>query len=211
MYIPEPFRESDPDCLRAFMAENNFATLVSGAETGPIATHLPLRLDCSAGPQGTLVGHMARANPHWREFESGTLVLAIFHGPHEYISPDWQVSELALPTWNYAAVHVWARPTLIEDSQRVRQLLDDLVEANESGRPTPWANDLPLEFRSKMERAIVAFELSIERIEGKFKLSQNRPEADQQGALEGLESERTGSELADLWKSRLKLPAAPSG
>jgi len=210
MYIPEPFRESDPERLHAFMAENNFVTLVSAAETGPIATHLPLLLDGNAGLQGKLVGHMARANPHWREFESGPLVLAIFHGPHEYISPDWQISELALPTWNYAAVHVYARPTLIEDSQRVRQLLDDLLEANESGRPTPWANDLPPEFRSKMERAIVAFELSIERIEGKFKLSQNRPEADQKSALEGLESERAGSQLADLWRPLLK-PSADRG
>ena len=203
MYIPDAFHESDPERLQSFMTENSFATLMSPAEAGPIATHLPLLLDGKAGPQGKLVGHMARANPHWREFESGRLVLVIFHGPHEYISPDWQSSELALPTWNYAAVHVYARPALIEDSRRVRQVLDDLVETNESGRLTPWANDLPEEFRSKMERAIVAFELSIERVEGKFKLSQNRPAADQKGALKGLESERPGSQLADLWRPLL--------
>jgi transcriptional regulator len=204
MYIPDAFHESDPDRLQAFMAENSFATLISPAEAGPIATHLPLLLDGKAGPQGMLVGHMARANPHWREFESGRLVLVIFHGPHEYISPDWQSSELALPTWNYAAVHVYARPALIEETARVRQTLDDLVQASEAGRSSPWPNALPEEFRSKMERAIVAFELSIERIEGKFKLSQNRPAADQKSALKGLESERPGSQLADFWRPLLK-------
>ncbi len=204
MYIPDAFHESDPDSLQAFMAENSFATLMSPAEAGPIATHLPLLLDGKAGPQGMLVGHMARANPHWREFESGHPVLVIFHGPHEYISPDWQSSELALPTWNYAAVHVYARPALIEEPARVRQVLDALVQASEAGRSSPWPNALPEEFRSKMERAIVAFELSIERIEGKFKLSQNRPAADQKSALKGLESERPGSQLADFWRPLLK-------
>ena len=204
MYIPDAFHESDPDRLQAFMAENSFATLMSPAEAGPIATHLPLLLDGKAGPQGMLVGHMARANPHWREFESGRLVLVIFHGPHEYISPDWQSSELSLPTWNYAAVHVYARPALIEEPARVRQVLDALVQASEAGRSSPWPNALPEEFRSKMERAIVAFELSIERIEGKFKLSQNRPAADQKSALKGLESERPGSQLADFWRPLLK-------
>jgi len=131
-------------------------------------------------------------------------VLVIFHGPHEYISPDWQSSELALPTWNYAAVHVYARPALIEEPARVRQVLDALVQASEAGRSSPWPNALPEEFRSKMERAIVAFELSIERVEGKFKLSQNRPAADQKSALKGLESERPGSQLADLWRPLLK-------
>ena len=206
MYVPHHFRVSDIEQLHAFIAAHSFATLVSNSETGPFATHLPLMLDAETGESGKLVGHMARSNPHWRQLESAQPVLAIFQGPHAYISPTWYVSQPALPTWNYTAVHVYGRAVLIEDSHRVRRLLDELIDAHESGLSAPWVNDLPAEFREKMEQGIVAFELSIERIEGKFKLSQNRPAADQGAALEGLKSENCDSDLVEFWSHLLHPP-----
>ena len=199
MYVPRHFRVSDIEELHAFIAAHSFATLVSNLETGPLATHLPLILEAKPGESGKLVGHMARSNPHWQQLESAQPALAIFHGPHAYISPTWYVSQPALPTWNYAAVHVYGNALLIRDSRRVHRLLDDLIEANESRLSAPWANDLPVEFREKMEQGVVAFELSIERIEGKFKLSQNRPPADQAAALEGLRSNNRDSDLVGFW------------
>jgi transcriptional regulator len=205
MYVPRHFRVSDPEELQGFIEAHGFATLVSNSATGPLATHLPLMLDRDAGDHGTLIGHMARSNPHWHVLESAEPTLAMFLGPHAYISPAWYVAQPALPTWNYSAVHAYGRPTLIEDSRRVGRLLDELVEVYESGRSAPWSNDLPAEFRAKMEKGVVAFELSIERIEGKFKLSQNRSAADQRSALEGLASEGGGCDLVEFW-SRLLPP-----
>lgn len=209
MYIPRHFRVEDLEQLHAFIGAHGFATLVSNSESGPTATHLPLMLDRGAGEYGTLVGHMARANPHWRDFVSPQPVLAVFHGRHAYVSPAWYASQPSLPTWNYAVVHAYGRPELIEEPSRVRQVLDELVEAHESGRSSPWANDLPVDFRSKMERGIVAFELPIERIEGKFKLSQNRPVADQKSARNGLASEAGSRGLVDLWTQFLVGPEDP--
>jgi transcriptional regulator len=203
MYVPHHFQVSDLEELHAFIVAHGFATLVSSSEAGPFATHLPLMLDTGSGDHGKLIGHMARANPHWRQFASGQSTLAIFHGPHAYISPAWYVSRPTLPTWNYAAVHAYGHPVLIEEPPRVRRLLDELVAASESRRAAPWANDLPEDFRSKMERAIVAFEIPINRIEGKFKLSQNRTADDQWSALESLELEGGSPELVELWRRLL--------
>jgi transcriptional regulator len=130
---------------------------------------------------------MARANTQWRAFAAGTEALVVFQGPHAYISPSWYATELSVPTWNYVVVHAYGEPRLIEEPASVRALLEATTATYESGFPEPWAVDrLPVDFVEKLAGAIVAFEIPITRIEGKFKLGQNRSEADRQGALAGL-------------------------
>lgn len=190
MYIPPWFEEKDSRILTRFIRDHPFATLVSVTPNGPLATHLPLELmsiEESGDPHPILLGHVARANPHWRHFASDAL--AIFHGPHAYISPSWYVSDRLVPTWNYAAVHVYGRPRVLEDPIRVRQVLDTLVERFESSRPNRWVNSLELEFMNKLQSSIVAFEFPIDRMEGKVKLGQNHQQADQEASLAALSAE----------------------
>jgi transcriptional regulator len=175
--------------LRGLIDQHSFGTLVSQLEGQLFATHLPLLFDPSRGPNGTLLGHMARANPHWHAFAdtTGPDTLAIFTGPHAYISPSWYASEEAVPTWNYSAVHAYGRPTVTEDADQVRALLDKTVTTFESGLPDQWTTGrVSDEYIANMARAIVAFEMPIARLEGKRKLSQNRPVADAEGAAAGL-------------------------
>jgi transcriptional regulator len=184
MYIPASFRVDDPEVLERFIEDYSFATLVSICGEIPFATHLPLVLDRE---RRTLLGHVARANPHAKVFGAKSESLAIFNGPHAYISPSWYATAPAVPTWNYAVVHVHGPlESLSED--RTRELVDLTVDKYESTRPTPWPNDLPQDFRQKMLSAIVGFEMPIARIEGKFKLGQNRSEADQLAMLSHLQS-----------------------
>ena len=188
MYLPHAFRNDDPATLRAFIRRYSFATLVTGGAE-PFATHLPLLLDESRGTHGTLIGHFARPNPHWQLDHAQVGSLAIFHGPHAYVSPSWYRSAApAVPTWNYAAVHASGRLCVIEDRSYVSDLLDRMVRVYESHRPRPWVNTLGPEMNAKLIAAVVAFEMPIERLEGKFKLSQNRSLDDQAGAIEGLEA-----------------------
>jgi transcriptional regulator len=171
VYIPPVFRVEDRSVLYDFLERFSFATLVSVLDGVPFATHLPLLLDREGH---RLLGHMARANPHWRGFPGGAEALVIFQGPHAYVSPSWYVVTPAVPTWNYTAVHVYGVPRLIEEGNATSEVLDRMVAWYESARERPWPNDLPDDFRVKHLRAIVAFEVPITRIEGKFKLSQNR-------------------------------------
>jgi transcriptional regulator len=182
MYIPKTFQVTDSEVLAAFIRAHSFATLVSAVEGTPFATHLPLLLD-----EGRLLGHVARANPHWRAFDGQQEALAIFHGPHAYISPTWYTVAPAVPTWNYAAVHVYGIPRLIE-GEGLAAIVDRLVAAYEAAQPAPWSGELPAEYRAKLLQAIVGFELEIVRIEGKFKLGQGRSQEDQLGVLARLDS-----------------------
>jgi transcriptional regulator len=186
MYIPSAFHVEDPARLAAFIRNQSFATLVTVDAGTPFASHLPMLFYAQAGPRGTLVSHMARANPQWRHFASGAEVLAIFHGPHGYISPAWYETAPAVPTWNYAAVHAYGVPVLITEQERIVDLLHELVATYESAFERPWSGDLPEEFRDKLIHGIVAFEIPVTRLEGKFKLSQNRPSADVDGVIEAL-------------------------
>lgn len=187
MYTPPSFREERPEVLHALIRENSFGTLVTHGAAGITASHLPFILRDEPGEQPVLLGHMARANDQWQSFPTGTEVLVIFQGPHAYISPSWYETELSVPTWNYAVVHAYGTPRLIEDLASVRALLNATVSTYEAGFERPWSADhLPDEFVEKLSRAIVAFEIPIGRLEGKFKLGQNRGEADQRGAVEGL-------------------------
>jgi transcriptional regulator len=175
LYSPKTFQVNDPATLNAFIRKHSFATIVTHANEVLQATHMPVLLEADRGPHGTLVSHMARANSQWRDFENGKEVLIIFTGPHAYISPAWYITEPAVPTWNYAAVHVYGIPRIIADHDRFVAMLRKLVEFYEAGREGRWHGDMPLEFRDQMMRGIVGIDFEITRIEGKFKLSQNRP------------------------------------
>jgi transcriptional regulator len=199
MYIPKAFEVTDRATLHAFIEGNSFATLVTALDGSPFATRLPLILDRGAVVHGTLIGHVARANPHWRSFDSGCPALAMFDGPHAYISPNWYATSPAVPTWNYASVHAYGTPRVIDDPRRVEGIVDRLVAIHESGLPRPWsAGEVPPEFKANLLRAIVGFEMVIDRIEGKFKFGQNRPLEDQTSTLEALAKNPHHDALAQL-------------
>jgi transcriptional regulator len=186
MYIPPAFRVEDASKLAAFIRCYSFATLITHDGSAPFASHLPVLFRPNVGPRGTLLSHMARANPQWQHFASGSEILAIFHGPHSYISPSWYQTEIAVPTWNYATVHAYGVPMIFSEHERVVALLRETISAYEASFKQPWPGDLPEDYRDKLIQNIVAFEIPISRIEGKFKLGQNRPAADTQGVFEAL-------------------------
>ncbi|HTC83931.1 MAG TPA: FMN-binding negative transcriptional regulator [Rhizomicrobium sp.] len=189
MYRPDMFREDRPDVLRDAVRRIGFATLVThDADGGLEANHLPMLLQDGEHGQ-VLRGHVARANPVWKKGEGGAL--AIFLGPHAYVSPNWYPSKAetgkAVPTWNYITVHARGVIGWIDDAVWLRAHVGQLSAAHEAGREVPWMiSDAPASYIDGMVRAIVGFELSIETLEGKWKLSQNRDEADHAGAREGL-------------------------
>src|SRR5438105_15403048 len=171
------------------MRDQSFATLVSQHDGAPVATHLPLLLRDDPPPWGTLVGHMARANPQWQGFAGGEEVLAIFQGPHAYVSPSWYETAPAVPTWNYVAVHAYGVPRLIESGPDRRAIVEEMVRAYEADFAAPWRlEDQPAEFVERMLRGVVGFEIRLTRVEGKAKLSQNRSEADRRGVVAALEA-----------------------
>ncbi len=186
MYIPPLFAVHDKSAIFEVIERFSFATLVTHAQNGLIASHLPFMLDRESGDDGTLIAHMARANPQWRDFVDGDDALVIFQGEHGYISPSWYEVHPSVPTWNYAVVHAYGKPHIINDEADVRSVLERLVKTNETGRDEPWVMDLPDEYYAGMVKGIVAFEIPITRLEGKFKVSQNRPAVDQKHVLDRL-------------------------
>lgn len=187
MYVPTVFAEDDPATLVGLMRGASFATLITSSGGAPTATHLPLLLDEAEASAGRLLGHVARANDHWRDFDGATEALAIFQGPHAYISPSWYESENMVPTWNYAAVHAYGRPRVIEDPDAVLAVLARLVATYESDATGNWSMAKgDAEIMRGMTKGIVAFEMPIERVEGKWKMSQNRKPEDARGAIAGL-------------------------
>jgi transcriptional regulator len=191
MYIPAAFRVDDFDEISAFIGEHSFATLVTFDGEAPFATHLPLLFNKSKGEPGVLSGHVARGNEQWQHLqkaaENRSEVLAIFQGPHAYISPSWYKTDLAVPTWNYIAVHAYGTPRLINDAALDAQLRA-MIEKYESAFPSPWPGDLPQDFWTKLRGAIVGFEIEITRLEGKWKLGQNRSQSDQENVISALEN-----------------------
>ena len=193
MYLPSAFRQDDLAELHAQLQANPFALLTSAGAAGVQASHLPLLLEPDEGEFGTLYGHFARANPHWRDLQGGAEALAVFSGPDAYISPGWYPAKAehgkVVPTWNYIAVHARGPVELIEEPERLLQIVSRLSDQHESGRERPWAvSDAPRDYLDSMLRAIVGFALPIHRLEGKWKLGQNRSAADQQGVRDGLAS-----------------------
>ncbi len=195
MYVPAAFAETDLTQLHDFIGRHSFGLLVSQVDALPFATHLPFLLDRTAGPRGALVGHMARANPQWREAD-GQTVLTIFSGPHAYISPTWYEAEQVVPTWNYTAVHAYGRLQIIEDESALLEILQETVGLYESAMPRPWSFDGTGTFAHRMLAQIVGFRMEIDKIEGKWKLNQNQPVERREKVVQAL-LQRQGDENAE--------------
>ncbi len=195
MYTPRAFAVQDPAALRDLMRRHSFATLITASDGAPIATHLPLMLE-DRGEHGTLVGHLARANPQWRAFDSRTEALVIFSGPYGYVSPSWYETQPSVPTWNYMVAHVYGAPHVVEEEAAVKAHLLALVARFEGGRPDPYQPAYEEDWLRRMMQAVVAFELPIARIEGKFKLSQNRNETDRARVAEAFAASEAPDERA---------------
>lgn len=175
LYVPDHFRLDDGERLLDFIGRHGFATLVSSGAAGLHVSHVPLVAERDGSGKMRLLGHVARANPQWRALEQASQVLAIFHGPHGYVSPAWYEQHPAVPTWNYAVVHAHGTARLMDEAQS-HELLITLSSKYESHRPRPWKmSALPAAYVSGMLASIVGFEIEVRRLEGKFKLSQNRP------------------------------------
>ena len=190
MYLPNSFKEEDLPTLHKLIEEASFGAVITVVEGQPVVSHLPFYLDASRGKFGTLLGHMARANKQWQTFRPDQELLVIFQGPHTYISPSWydQSSGTSVPTWNYAVVHAYGPPRLIEDFEAKHDLLQVEVNTFEAGFAHPWKMELPHDYERRQIAAIVAFEIELTRLEGKFKLSQNRPEIDRPLVIQTLEA-----------------------
>jgi transcriptional regulator len=191
LYIPAHFNEPRTDVLHDFIRASGLATLVSMTADGMIASHAPLMLDPEPGPYGTLIGHLAKANPHAGAALDSVRTLVIFQGPDGYITPSYYAAKKehgkVVPTWNYTAVHAYGTLEVFDDPDRLLAVVTRLTDRHEASRAKPWAvSDAPADFVHGMLRGIVGIALPIVRLEGKIKMSQNRPAADIAGVVEGL-------------------------
>ena len=195
MYVPDHFAPPGRSEIYAALERYSFALLVSNEDGVPTASHLPLLIDRNSDTEaGTLLGHMARANSQWRS-ATGQIVLAVFSGPHAYISPQWYEAEHVVPTWNYIAVHVYGRLELIEDEGQVEALLHRTIRQYEGSRQQPWQLNDSAEFVSRLIKQIVAFRIPIERLEGKWKLNQNHPPERRAQVIAALEQSNDDNSL----------------
>lgn len=188
MYLPPHFAQHDPAALHALMRAHPLATWVCQHGGELVVNHVPFLLDPARGPHGTLIGHVARANPVWQQ--PGPSVL-VFHGPDAYITPNWYAAKAAhgkvVPTWNYAVVHAHGRPQALHEPAAVRDIVTRLTALHESREPAPWqVADAPPAYIEQLLAAIVGIEVPIERLVGKWKLGQNRPADDRRGVAAGL-------------------------
>ena len=184
MYIPSLNRVEDREAVNAFIHEHSFGTLITGAGEKIVASHLPVLFD---EKENALRSHMARANEQWKQFAGINEVLCIFHGPHAYISPSWYEQQHTVPTWNYAVVHVYGKPVLV-DEPALKQIVFDTVAKFESSMPKPWKIPLSEQEIAGMLKAIVGFRIEITRVEAKFKLGQNRSSEDQDRMVRHLQT-----------------------
>jgi transcriptional regulator len=199
MYLPKHFEETRVEVLHGLIRAYPLGALVTLAASGLEANHIPFEIDPDPAPFGTLRGHVARANPVWREFSRGTETLVIFQGPQLYVSPSWYPSKKeggkVVPTWNYALVHAYGPLRTVDDAAWLRAFVAKLTDRHEAARPDRWhVTDAPADYVDKMVTAIVGIEVPIARLIGKWKVSQNRPAADRAGVVAGLEAD--GSETA---------------
>ena len=209
MYLPTHFEQHDAAALHALMREHPLATLITPGPDGTTADHIPLELDATAGPHGTLRGHVARANPLW-QVAADKPVLVVFHGPQAYVTPSWYPSKASthkvVPTWNYTVVHAQGVLHAVQDAPWVHALVSQLTAHHEATRDPPWAvSDAPQDYVQALLRAIVGIEIPLTRLVGKFKLSQNRNESDRHGVAGGLAA---GNEEARALAAMLQ-PQAP--
>jgi transcriptional regulator len=202
MYIPKHFEEKDTEKLLEFMRSNSFVTFVSILNGVPFASHIPLVIE-SSGDDIKLVGHLAKGNEQWQAFSNGES-LAIFTGPHAYVSPTLYETKQSVPTWNYIAVHAYGVPEVIEFSERatLERMMDDIIDTYDASYKEQW-HSLSDTYRTSMMKGIVAFEMPVRRLEGKYKLSQNRSEADQKTVGEAL-SKSSDPVIANTGKAMKK-------
>jgi transcriptional regulator len=201
MYVPQHFAEDRVPVLHQAIRDIRLGTLVTLGSDGLEASHVPMLIDAEPAPFGTLSGHIARTNPQWRRIAAGTEALAVFLGPNAYVSPSWyptkQEHGKVVPTWNYVAIHAAGPVEFYEDGDRLLALVTRLTETHEAPRSQPWAvSDAPADYVRGMVKGIVGFELPIARLEGKWKMSQNRPAEDRTGVVDGLRREGGPEEAA---------------
>jgi transcriptional regulator len=187
VYIPEYFRVRDHEDAIKFMRANPFAILISSTEAGPFATHLPLFVRAAAGEEKVVLrGHVAKANPHWRYLEQQPQCLTIFHGPHAFVSPSNYATRESVPTWNYGAVHLYGNAQVFSSPEALQGMLHELIHTFDAAYASQWAS-LDEGYRQRMLRQIVGFEIEVTKMEGKFKLGQNRTREDQENMIASLE------------------------
>lgn len=213
MYLEKRYEETRVEVMQGLIRDHPLATLVTQGADGLDANHIPMIIDESPAPYGTLRGHIARANPLLRNIAKNTEALAIFHGPNTYISPSWYVTRhetgKVAPTWNYAVVHAHGPLRIVEDAAWIRAQLEALTAHNESAFPEPWAvSDAPEEFVEGLIGAIVGFEMPVTRMTGKWKVSQNQPQRNQASVVEALlaNAQPFASDMAALVEQAVKKP-----
>jgi transcriptional regulator len=192
MYNPRHFREERIPVIHELIRSHSLATLVTMSPAGLMASHVPMLIEAQPEPFGTLRCHLARANPQWRDFSPDVPALAIFSGPQHYISPLWYETTAetgkVVPTWNYAIVHAYGPLKVTEDAEWLREMVAKLTDVHESVFPEPWkVEDAPADYIAGQLKGIVGIEMPIARLEGKWKVSQNRPAQDRQGVVAGLQ------------------------
>jgi transcriptional regulator len=216
LYLPAQFNETRLEVLRALMRARPLSTLVTQCESGLVANHVPVQTLDEPAPLGCIRGHIARANPLWREYRSDSQALAIFQGPQAYISPSLYPSKEktgeVVPTWNYAVVHASGTLRFIEDTVWLRDFVAGLTTVHEAPRSLPWKiGDAPAAYIERQLRMIVGFEFSIAALTGKWKVSQNRTRADRDGVARGLREapDADSQEIAAILDALDRAPESP--
>jgi len=199
MFLPDHFRVEDVPEMHALMRARPFAALVSAGPAGLYGTHLPTVLK-DEGTFGTIECHLSRANPHWKDLAEGGEAMMIFQGPDGYITPNWYVTKAqtgkAVPTWNYAIVHAYGRPAVMKEKDWLLRHVTELTDQQERSEAHPWkVSDAPASYVDVMLRGIVGFRFEIARLEGKWKMSQNRETQDRVAVIDGLKSRAAGDDL----------------
>jgi transcriptional regulator len=211
MYIPKSFEQNDMEGLHEFIKRYSFATLITHHHHEPKISHIPILLKRDQGPFGTLAGHVAKLNPHAELFDGNQQTLCIFHGPHAYISANWYLTSPNVPTWNYAVVHAYGKPKLISTEELSDDLsvmlnhYEGLLDENSLEEKSHF--QIEQDYKLQLMKYIVGFKMEITRIEGKFKLGQNRSREDQESMLRNLKKQGTDEEIAlvnfiETWKGR---------
>jgi transcriptional regulator len=214
MYQPPHFREDRLEVQHALIRAHPLGLLVTLGSTGLVANPIPFVLDASAPPYGTLKAHLSRANRQWQDFDPAQEALTVFQGPEAYITPSWYAAKRehgkVVPTWNYAIVQAYGRMTIIDDPAWLLQQITAMTEVQETARPEPWAvGDAPEAFVAAQLKGIVGIEIEITRIEAKWKVSQNRSDADRLGVTAGLRARQ--DEASQLMAELVETRGAPRG
>ena len=200
MYIPKHFEINDPSLIEEFLNSYGFGLLINNAPEDLAATHLPFLYETNEGDKGALYTHVARNNPQWQSLRPDKKVLAVFFGPHGYISPSWYSSNPAVPTWDYVAIHIYAYPELIEEKEKLYDLLTKTSDFYEKQNGTDWKPDFTGEYYQKLTQAIVGIKLKVVEIQASFKLSQNKSVEDKNKVIAALKADGNPEsiKLADL-------------